>query len=221
MLSRNVKIAFYFCLGPAMKLNGSLYRVFRAPRSGLVKVHLGPGQKNYLVGWINIDANIFSGKCDVWADLRNRLPFYDETVDAIYSHHVIEHLPDTLLEFHFREIYRCLKPGGVFRIGGPNGDAAIEKYIEGDYSWFSNWPDNRKSLGGRLVNFLLCRNEHLTILTFSYLQELASNAGFRELRQMKPETETHFPGFFDKNVLEGEHESTPDIPHTIIVEAMK
>src|SRR5947207_11946455 len=97
MLSRTSKALFYAVAGPLMKVNGAVYRNLRAPRSGPVKVHLGPGQGNYLQGWINVDANMFSAKCDVWADLRNKLPFKDGSVDVIYSHHVVEHLPDTSL----------------------------------------------------------------------------------------------------------------------------
>ena len=52
---------------------------------------------------------------------------------------VIEHLPD--LPGHFAEMFRALKPGGVFRIGGPNGDSAIRKFVEGDSAWFSDFPD--------------------------------------------------------------------------------
>jgi len=218
MLSRRAKVAFFYLLGPIMKLNGYLYRCFRAPRTGIVKVHLGSGQKNYLDGWINIDANRFTGKCDVWADLRNPLPFHDNTVDAIYSYHFIEHLPDTLLGFHFREMFRCLKPGGVFRVGGPNGDAAIQKFIEGDSAWFSDWPEKRKSIGGRFANFIFCRNEHMTILTFSYLKELAADAGFENIIQVKPVIETYFSEFFDEKVLITENERTLDSPHTLIVE---
>ena len=59
----------------------------------------------------------------MWADLNNKLPFHDNSVDAFYSHHMIEHLPD--IQFHLREVYRCLKPEGVYRVGGPNGDSAI------------------------------------------------------------------------------------------------
>jgi SAM-dependent methyltransferase len=126
MLSRRMKEAFYILTGPVMLVNGFLYRQFRAPRTGHVRVHLGPGVDKYLDGWINVDAHKLTGKCDVWADLRNKLPFPDSSIDAIYSHHMIEHLPD--LEFHWREIHRCLKPGGTFRIAGPNGDAAMRKY---------------------------------------------------------------------------------------------
>ncbi len=134
MLKRQIKAIYYAVAGPMMHASGAVYRLFLAPRSGVVKVQLGPGQKNYLPGWINVDANIFTGKCDVWADLRRKLPFRDETIDLIDSHHVVEHLPD--IAFHFREIHRCLKPGGCFRIGGPNGDAAIRKLAEGDSDWF-------------------------------------------------------------------------------------
>ncbi|HKT73908.1 MAG TPA: methyltransferase domain-containing protein, partial [Steroidobacteraceae bacterium] len=106
MLSRRAKATFYAVAGPMMALNGLLYKQFRAPRSGTVRVHLGPGQKSYLQGWINIDANIFTGKCDLWADLRNPLPFHDGTLDAVYSHHMIEHLPN-MVE-HIADVARCL-----------------------------------------------------------------------------------------------------------------
>lgn len=200
-----------------MYANGLLYKYLRAPRRGVVKVHLGPGQKNYLDGWVNVDANMFTGKCDLWADLRNPLPFRDGTVDFFYSHHVIEHLPD--LPRHFREMYRCLKPGGKIRVGGPNGDSAIRKFVENDHAWFSDFPDRRASIGGRFENFIFCRGEHLTILTLSYLTELAAEAGFQNIRLCQPITETRFPEFIDPQVLSKEWEPTPECPHTLLIEA--
>jgi predicted SAM-dependent methyltransferase len=204
-----------------MRVNGALYRMLRAPRKGLVKVHLGPGQTKYLEGWINVDANIFTAKCDVWSDVRGKLPFRDNTVDALYSHHVIEHLPDSRLAFHFSELFRVLKPGGMFRIGGPSGDAAIQKFQQDDVGWFSDFPDSRKSKGGRLANFIFCRGEHLTILTFSWIRELAEQAGFVDLDVCKPITETKFPQIIDRDLLQTEWESTPECPHTLIVEGCK
>jgi predicted SAM-dependent methyltransferase len=204
-----------------MRVNGIIYRAFRAPVAGVVKAHLGPGQRNYLPGWINVDANLFTAKIDVWANLNNPLPFRDNTVDVFYSHHVIEHLPDHYLPTHCREMYRSLKPGGVIRVGGPNGDSAARKLVEGDAAWFSDFPDSRKSVGGRFANFILCRGEHLTILTFSYLEELLSAAGFVNIKRCQPATETFHPDLIDSNVLSKENESTPDVPHTLLVEAEK
>lgn len=219
MLKRRTKALFYAACGPLLTLNGKIYRRVRAPRHGLVKVQLGPGQRNYLPGWINVDANAFTGKCDVWADLRNALPFRDSTVDVFYSHHVIEHLPD--LYFHFREMFRCLKPGGIFRVGGPNGDSAMRKYLEGDAAWFSDFPDKRRSVGGRFENFIFCRQEHLTILTFSFLSEIAADAGFGELLLCQPVKETNYPHSIDESVLALEWERTPECPRTLIVEGRK
>src|SRR5436305_13370650 len=122
MISRKTKAIFYTVAGPVMRLNVALYRALRAPRSGVVRVQLGPGRKHYLDGWINLDANVFTRNCDVWADFRNKLPFRDGSVDAFYSHHVIEHLPDGLMSSHFSEMFRCLKCGGLFRVGGPHGE---------------------------------------------------------------------------------------------------
>ena len=222
MISRRSKEIFFTLMGSPMKLNGIFYRRFRAPHAGIVKAHLGPGKGKYLVNWINVDANCFTAKCDVWTDLRCALPFPDLTVDVFYSHHMIEHLPDYLLDFHFTEMYRCLKPGGCIRVACPNGDVAIQKFIEGDKEWFGDWPDKRKSIGGRFVNFLLCGNEHMTILTSSYIQELASAAGFIKFVQCRPRFETHYPLLIDTRVLETEQEKpNREFPDTLVIECQK
>ena len=221
MISRRLKATYYSLFKIPMKINGMLYKSFRAPKEGVVKVHLGPGQRNYLPGWINVDANLFTARTDVWANLTDPLPFRDNSVDVFYSHHVIEHLPDASLPTHFTEMYRCLKPGGCIRVGGPNADSAVRKFIEGDSSWFSDFPDSRKSLGGRFANFILCAGEHLAILTYSYLTELLSGTGFTNIHRCLPMTETLHPTFIDESVLSIEWENTPDTPHTLLVEAEK
>ena len=205
-----------------MRLSALAYRWLLAPRKGLVKVHLGPGQGNYLDGWLNLDANIITAKLDIWADLRSALPFRDATIDVFYAHHVIEHLPDRQLPRLFREMYRCLKPGGCLRLGGPDAFGAAKKLVQGDTQWFSSdFPDKRTSIGGRFANFLLCGGEHLTLLTESYLSELAENAGFVNIRRCIPSRETAYPGLIDDAVLCREWESDFDTPHTLIVEASK
>jgi len=218
MLKRGTKRFFYSLAGPLMELNGWRYRRLTPVHRLPLKVHLGPGQQRYLAGWVNVDANMFTGQCDIWADLRNPLPFHDGVVDACYSHHVIEHLPN--LQSHLGDIFRCLKPGGVLRIGGPNGDAAISKFVEGDKAWFSDFPVSRESIGGRLENFIFCRQEHLTILTESFLTELLSKAGFVDIQMRLPVRETGFPEHFG-DCLKIEHETNFDCPHTLIVECAK
>ena len=169
-----------------------------------------------------MDANLITAKIDVWADLRNPLPFHNDTVDVFYSYHVIEHLPERVLSFHFSEMIRCLKPNGVVRIGAPHGDNAIRKFLEGDYSWFPDWPESRKSMGGRFNSFIFCRGEHHNIITRSFLEDLLSTSGFHRILTCNPRTETAHPGVIDYSVLSSEeHEDCPDVPHTLIIEAVK
>ncbi|MFL5245879.1 MAG: class I SAM-dependent methyltransferase [Gemmataceae bacterium] len=221
MISRSLKAIYYTLSAIPLRVNGIVYKAFRSPTNGVVKVHLGPGQDHYLPGWINVDANFISAKIDVWANLMDPLPFRDNSVDVFYSHHVIEHLPDSFLPNHCRELYRCLKPGGCIRIGGPHAESAARKFLEGDLSWFPDFPDSRKSLGGRFANFILCRGEHLTILTYSYLHELLTDSGFVDVKQARPVNETFHPQWIDHTVLANENEDTPEVPHTLLVEADK
>ena len=224
MLPRWVKAFYYQALALPMGANAWVYQNVFAPREGLVRVHLGPGKRKYgkyLEGWTNVDANLFTARIDVWADFTKSVPFRDASVDAFYTHHVVEHLPDALITKHLKDIHRALKPGGVLRIGGPNGDMAIQKFKEGDLAWFPTEPDERQSIGGRFVNFLLCRGEHLTILTESYLRELLGAAGFTLIQKSEPKS-TRFPGLFDAQLLGKEYlEPSAEFPNTLILEAQK
>lgn len=218
MLSRAAKATYYSVAGPIMRVNGALYRSLRAPRDGHNRAHLGPGQAKYMPGWINVDANRFTGRCDVWADLRNPLPFHDNSLDAIYSHHVVEHLPD--MRGHFADAFRCLKPGGIYRVAGPNGDSAMRRFMEGRADWFGDWPDKHRSVGGRLNNFILCRNEHLAILTEGFLRELLEDAGFSEIATVEVTRGTTAPDLFGE-CLALEREDDFEAPHTLVLEARK
>jgi SAM-dependent methyltransferase len=217
MISRSSKQLYYALLSVPMRLNGLVYRKLRQ-NGQPIKAHLGCGQKHYFPGWVNVDANILTAKIDLWANLEDGLPFRDNSVERFYSFHVIEHLPDAALSRFFREMYRSLIPGGAIRVGGPNIDNACRKLLENDLSWFPEFPDPRASIGGRFANFLFCRNEHLTALTASYLEELAVAAGFFDLHFCAPVTESFY---FDADVLGTEYESDVKFPHSILLEARK
>lgn len=213
-----LKRAYYAALRIPMRINGMIYRAVRQP-SEPIRVHLGCGQVHYIPGWVNVDANILSAHPDVWANLMDPLPFRPNSVKMFYSHHMVEHLPDRFLAAHFRNMYECLIPGGGIRIGGPDTGNACRKFVEGDMSWFSStMPIARDSLGGRFANFVFCDGEHLTALSESYLRELASGAGFVDIRRCTPVRETTLVG---EEVLSREHESDFDVPHTVIIEARK
>jgi SAM-dependent methyltransferase len=51
------------------------------------------------------------------------LPFPDATFDAVFSHHVLQHVPDPLAAL--REFHRVLRPGGVVGIRDPDEGATL------------------------------------------------------------------------------------------------
>lgn len=217
MISHAVRVTYYALLSPIMRLNAAKHRLFDAPASS-TRAQLGPGRNNYLPGWVNVDANLVSSHPDIWSDLRYKLPFRDSSLVAIYSHHVIEHLPN--LDFHFHEMFRCLRPGGVIRVGGPNGDNAIIAMQRNNLRWFGDWPTKRRSIGGRFENFIFCKGEHLTILTESFLRELAEDAGFIDLKVVSPKS-TNYPDSFDGAVFDNEPLSSAELPNTLLIEARR
>ena len=67
------------------------------------------------------------------------MPFDDNSVDAFYCSHLIEHVyNDNVLHF-FNEVYRTLKRGGVFRISAPDVDLMIRAFESDDPYYFSKY----------------------------------------------------------------------------------
>jgi predicted SAM-dependent methyltransferase len=92
----------------------------------VLKLHLGCGDV-YFDGWVNIDRE--SEKADVKLDLRSTLPYDNDSVDFIYSEHVIEHLTVQEGIRVLSECHRVLKSGGVVRIATPDLNYVIFRYL--------------------------------------------------------------------------------------------
>ncbi|XP_051147294.1 probable methyltransferase At1g29790 [Andrographis paniculata] len=55
------------------------------------------------------------GLIPMHVSISQRLPFFDNTLDIIHSMHVLSNwIPDAMLEFILYDIYRALRPGGLF-----------------------------------------------------------------------------------------------------------
>ncbi|CAN6478968.1 unnamed protein product [Victoria cruziana] len=55
------------------------------------------------------------GVVPLYISISQRLPFFDGTLDLVHSMHVLSNwIPSTLLHFIFFDIYRVLRPGGLF-----------------------------------------------------------------------------------------------------------
>ena len=99
-----------------------------------LKLHVGCGS-NYKPGWVNID--LFNPTADVALDLREPLPFPDESVSFIYSEHVLEHFEYPRDVRHILgECFRVLARGGVFSVGVPDHGVVATAYATRDTSFF-------------------------------------------------------------------------------------
>ncbi|XP_039172869.1 uncharacterized protein LOC104452440 [Eucalyptus grandis] len=55
------------------------------------------------------------GLISMHMSVSQRLPFFENTLDIVHSMHVLSNwIPDTMLEFALYDIYRVLRPGGLF-----------------------------------------------------------------------------------------------------------
>lgn len=120
-----------------------------------MRLNLGCGPKTPS-GWINVDyfigARLMKNPLLRWIfrktgivkmdwspeiyihDLRRPLPWSNDSVDAVYSSHTLEHLSKEAGAHLLTECYRTLKPGGVIRIVVPDLKAFVEQYLEGRFS---------------------------------------------------------------------------------------
>jgi SAM-dependent methyltransferase len=64
---------------------------------------------------------------DLIHDIRQPLPFVDGTVPGFQSQDVFEHVEAEIVPSIFDEIYRCLIPGGAFRLSLPDYNSPLLK----------------------------------------------------------------------------------------------
>lgn len=110
--------------------------------------HLGFGGGFYHPCWTNIDvirpvlngSTVFNPKMDITHDLLEMepLPIETETAEIIQSQYAIEHITTSAAKYFLKEVYRTLKPGGVFKVVTPNIELDYMAYKNKDrryYSW--------------------------------------------------------------------------------------
>ena len=76
----------------------------------ITRIDVGCGYSK-LKGYVGIDIRD-CGQQIIW-DVRDGLPFPDESLDAVFSCHFLEHLTDTESVAFLKEVSRVLKVGGI------------------------------------------------------------------------------------------------------------
>ena len=128
-----------------------------------IKINLGSGLRPQ-EGFINID-NRAEVNPDLVCDITQWLPFEDSSVDYVRAHDFLEHIPLGKTLPVIEEIYRVLKPGGVFEAFTPSTDGRgafqdpthLSFWNKNSFLYFSD--KDCRDLYGTKANFDLVKNE--------------------------------------------------------------
>lgn len=111
-----------------MNLLSKVISAFSAKPIELKMLNLGCG-RHFHRSWVNVDL-VSSSPEVISHDLRQPLPFENESFDVVYHSHVIEHLPRPLAPRFLLECYRVLRPRGVLRVAAPDLETIARLYLK-------------------------------------------------------------------------------------------
>ena len=138
-----------------------------------VQLHLGCGER-YLSDFIHIDARSFP-HVDYVTQVDKLPMFKDESVDLIYSSHLLEHFRRQETERVLSEWYRVLKKGGLLRIAVPDFEKIVEMY--------SRTKDIQLVLGLLHGRQDYPENAHHVSFDFISLSAILRKVGFQQVRR--------------------------------------
>jgi predicted SAM-dependent methyltransferase len=175
-----------------------------------LRLNLGSGfRPRQAPGWINVD---LSCDADLQLDLREPLPFPDNSVAEIYTEHFVEHLnypnqdeptswsveaPGRRSEVLslLRECRRVLRPGGVFDVVVPDAEGIVMEYAarrEHPFPWSQWWGPKWCDTPMHVVNYVFRQGrEHKYAYDEETLRAVLRAAGFEDVsrRPFNPATD--------------------------------
>ena len=144
---------------------------------------MGCGWRNFGTEWIHIDGGDYP---HLHSKDIAKLPFEDESVDLIYSSHVIEYFDREEIVQILREWNRVLKTNGVLRIAVPNFQAMAYLYLSRSYPLenFLGPLYGQMKMGEHSIY-------HKTVYDYESLEKLLLNNGFKSVCKYNWEDTEH------------------------------
>ena len=169
-------------------------------------LNLGCGDR-YHPDWTNINFTS-TGEGVIAHNLKQGIPFPDESFDVVYHSHVLEHFPKTEAEPFIQECYRVLRPQGILRVVVPDLEQITRMYLhslEKASHGFEEWKQNyqwillemydqtvRNCSGGEMKSFLSRKelsNQEFVIKRCGVEIQNIIVAAQKEIISTKPEPE--------------------------------
>jgi SAM-dependent methyltransferase len=112
-----------------------------------------------------------------YLDVARPFRFEDDTIEAVYASHLLEHLDRDVAERCLNEVYRVLREGGIARIAVPDLDEVVAHYDLADPDGFLAGLYDAHS--GRRSSTSL----HRWMYNPSSLEALLRRVGFRDVQR--------------------------------------
>lgn len=151
--------------------------------SNPIQLHLGCGKRNFGDPWIHIDGGDHPHL--VGHDI-TKLDYSDNSVDLIYSSHVIEYFDRDEVVPVLKEWYRVLRPSGRLRLAVPNFTMLACMYCDGEI--------NLSQVLGPLYGKMPMGDStiyHKTTYDRASLTALLESVGFHSVYEYDWKTTTH------------------------------
>jgi predicted SAM-dependent methyltransferase len=133
----------------------------------------------------------------IWMDITRPFKFKTNSIDYVYSSHTIEHLGYEEATFVFKECFRVMKQGGVFRVIVPDLDRLVNVYLKmktedpakaakmfHEYSLYFEIP-YPKTFADSFKFYFKSKNNHRFLYNEAALKEQLECAGFSNIKRME------------------------------------
>jgi predicted SAM-dependent methyltransferase len=153
-------------------------------------LNLGGGS-NCLIGCLTVD---ISPRADAYVDIYKKLPFADDSIEAIFCEEVIEHVELNVGDQLLQECWRILKPGGFIRLSTP------------DLEWFAQRVvSNEHPIACEEINEIFYNHGHRYLYDRKSLKSSCQKVGFVNLYQSVYQDPKSQLGHFDSHAERFNH----------------
>jgi predicted SAM-dependent methyltransferase len=161
-----------------------------------MKVEIGPGKKRIDKDWVGFGPIKIPSVDIIGSWGKDKLPFKDNSIDILYSSHVIEHIWWFNVENALKEAYRCIKPDGIIEIWTVDFSKIIEGYLQKKRMdrYKKNNPNNdfMMWINGKLFSYSPPDSwAHHSCFDFDFLYRLLINVGFKPFKLTKVRGKNH------------------------------
>lgn len=131
-----------------------------------------------------MDVEDWAGVCDMIGSALKLSMFADDSVDRIFHHAMLEHMPPWETMPALCEWHRVLKPGGTIQIETPDLERIFNDWFVGrtldEQTAINNIFGGNKSPGKAYA-----AQDHLTGFTFDRLSRMMQEAGFENMHRLE------------------------------------